>query len=126
MTSEATGEVEVDDGVLVLKRIHVGYHLRLDPDADREKVERAFDHHMPRCPVCRSIALRWRSQRRSRCSTRKTAEGPVAGALEKVAGRRDYTSLAFRHLRWIPLNSRSKSRTASAGVSSPRATRANI
>ena len=43
-------EVEVDDGVLVLKRIHVGYHLRLDPDADREKVERAFDHHMPRCP----------------------------------------------------------------------------
>ena len=89
MTSEATGEVEVDDGVLVLKRIHVGYHLRLDPDADREKVERAFDHHMPRCPVCRSIALRWRSPRRSRCSTRETAEGPVAGALELVACTRE-------------------------------------
>ena len=55
MTSEATGEVEVDDGVLVIKRIHVGYHLRLDPDVDREKVERAFAHHMPRCPVYRSI-----------------------------------------------------------------------
>ena len=55
MTSEATGEVEVDDGVLVLKRIHVRYHLRIDPDADREKVERAFAHHMPRCPVYRSI-----------------------------------------------------------------------
>ena len=55
MTSEATGEVELDDGVLVIKRIHVGYHLRLDSDADREKVERAFDHHMPRCPVYRSI-----------------------------------------------------------------------
>ena len=41
--------------MLVLKRIHVRYHLRLDPDADREKVERAFSHHMPRCPVYRSI-----------------------------------------------------------------------
>ena len=41
--------------MLVLKRIHVRYHLRLDPDTDREKVERAFSHHMPRCPVYRSI-----------------------------------------------------------------------
>jgi uncharacterized OsmC-like protein len=55
LTSEATGEVEFDDGVLVIKRIHVTYQLRLDPDADREKVERAFTHHMPRCPVYRSI-----------------------------------------------------------------------
>ena len=55
MTSEATGEVEVDDGVLVIKRIHVRYDLRIDADADREKVERAFAHHMPRCPVYRSI-----------------------------------------------------------------------
>jgi uncharacterized OsmC-like protein len=41
--------------VLVIKRIHVTYRLRLDPDADREKVERAFQHHMPKCPVYRSI-----------------------------------------------------------------------
>ncbi len=41
--------------MLVIKRIHVRYHLRLDPEADREKVERAFSHHMPRCPVYRSI-----------------------------------------------------------------------
>ena len=41
--------------MLVIKRIHVRYHLRLDPDTDREKVERAFSHHMPRCPVYRSI-----------------------------------------------------------------------
>jgi uncharacterized OsmC-like protein len=41
--------------VLVIKRIHVRYFLRLDPDADRNKVERAFEHHMPRCPVYRSI-----------------------------------------------------------------------
>jgi uncharacterized OsmC-like protein len=41
--------------VLVIKRIRVTYRLRLDPDADRDKVQRAFDHHMPRCPVYRSI-----------------------------------------------------------------------
>ncbi len=39
----------------MIKRIHVAYTLRVDPDADREKVQRAFDHHMPRCPVYRSI-----------------------------------------------------------------------
>lgn len=39
----------------MIKRIHVRYHLRVDRDADREKIERAFEHHMPRCPVYRSI-----------------------------------------------------------------------
>jgi uncharacterized OsmC-like protein len=55
LSSEATGEVEVEDGVLVIKRIHVRYLLQVDADTDREKVERAFQHHMPRCPVYRSI-----------------------------------------------------------------------
>ena len=55
MTSDAAGEVELDDGVLVIKRIHVTYHLQVDPDADRDKIQRAFEHHMPRCPVYRSI-----------------------------------------------------------------------
>jgi uncharacterized OsmC-like protein len=42
--------------VLVIKRIHVAYTLALDPDADQEAaVRRAFDHHMPYCPVYRSI-----------------------------------------------------------------------
>jgi len=50
------GDVESEDGVLVIKRIHVTYTLNLDPDADREKVGRAFEHHMPRCPVYRSIS----------------------------------------------------------------------
>lgn len=55
MVSEATGEIEVEDGVLVIKRIHVRYLLRVDADVDRSKIERAFEHHMPRCPVYRSI-----------------------------------------------------------------------
>jgi uncharacterized OsmC-like protein len=42
--------------VLVIKRIHVTYTLALDPDTDRDAVQRAFDRHMPYCPVYRSIA----------------------------------------------------------------------
>jgi len=41
--------------VLVIKRIRVQYLLRVDADVDRAKIERAFAHHMPRCPVYRSI-----------------------------------------------------------------------
>ena len=47
--------MEIEDGVLVIKRIHVRYSLNLDPDADPAAVQRAFDHHMPHCPVYRSI-----------------------------------------------------------------------
>ena len=39
----------------MIKRIHVTYRLRPDPDADRDKIQRAFDRHMPYCPVYRSI-----------------------------------------------------------------------
>ncbi|MGH3047752.1 MAG: OsmC family protein [Gaiellaceae bacterium] len=55
LVGEAHGEIENEDGVLVIKRIHVRYRLRLDTDADREKVQRAFEHHMPKCPVYRSV-----------------------------------------------------------------------
>jgi uncharacterized OsmC-like protein len=41
--------------VLVLKRVHVRYRLALDPDADRDKVQRAFERHPEKCPVYRSI-----------------------------------------------------------------------
>jgi uncharacterized OsmC-like protein len=42
--------------VLVIKRIHVRYTLRVEAGADREKIERAFDHYKPHCPVYRSIS----------------------------------------------------------------------
>ena len=35
LTSEATGEVELQDGVLVLKRIRVAYRLRGCPEGLR-------------------------------------------------------------------------------------------
>lgn len=40
----------------MIKRIHVEYTLRVDGDADRQKIQRAFDHHMERCPVYRTIS----------------------------------------------------------------------
>ena len=52
---EATGEIEKEDGVLVIKRIHVRYTLRVGTGADRDKIQRAFEHYKPRCPVYRSI-----------------------------------------------------------------------
>ena len=41
--------------MLVITRIHVVYTLRVPRDVDRAAVQRAFDHHMPSCPVYRSI-----------------------------------------------------------------------
>jgi uncharacterized OsmC-like protein len=49
------GDIEDDGGVLVVKRIHVTYRLTIDADADRAKIDRAFQHHPSRCPVYRSI-----------------------------------------------------------------------
>ncbi|MFV2044234.1 MAG: OsmC family protein [Anaerolineales bacterium] len=54
LTSEATGEVELDDKILVVKRIHVKYTLKLDPEK-REAAERAHELHARYCPVARTI-----------------------------------------------------------------------
>jgi uncharacterized OsmC-like protein len=53
--TEAVGEVENEEGTLVLKRIRVTYRLKLPPGADRESVQRAFERHPESCPVYRSI-----------------------------------------------------------------------
>ena len=57
LIGHVTGEIEAeDDGVIVIKRIHAKYHLQVDADVDRSKIQRAFDNHMPKCPVYRSIS----------------------------------------------------------------------
>jgi uncharacterized OsmC-like protein len=48
------GEVENEDGVLVIKRIQVLFHLKA-PAAARETVERVHGFYMQKCPVYRSI-----------------------------------------------------------------------
>ena len=45
----------MEDGVLVIKRIHVRYTLLVDPGVDRDKIQRSFDAYMPKCPVYVSI-----------------------------------------------------------------------
>jgi hypothetical protein len=54
LTSDATGEVELDGKVLVIRRIHVTYHLRLEP-AHREVAQRVHGFHADSCPVDRTL-----------------------------------------------------------------------
>jgi uncharacterized OsmC-like protein len=46
--------VELDGKVLVIRRIHVMYHLRLD-SAQRETAERVLGFHADACPVARTL-----------------------------------------------------------------------
>ena len=54
LTSEVKGEIEKDGKVLVIKRIHVTYHLKLKPE-QRETAEKVLGFHADFCPVARSI-----------------------------------------------------------------------
>ena len=49
-----TGEVEKEDGVLVIRRIRVVYRLRA-PESVRETAERVRAMHHEHCPVYRSV-----------------------------------------------------------------------
>lgn len=51
-----TGEVVKDGKVLVIRSIHVTYHLRGASEDQREAVERAHGFHADYCPVARSIS----------------------------------------------------------------------
>lgn len=55
LVSETTGEIELDRGVMVIRRIHVHYKLRA-PASARETVQRVHEMHAERCPVARSLA----------------------------------------------------------------------
>ena len=54
LVAYATGEVELEGTVLVLKRIHVRMELRA-PDSQREVAERAHGIYADSCPVYRSL-----------------------------------------------------------------------
>ncbi len=50
------GDVEKDGSVLVIRRIHVNYKLRVpDPDEVRDTVARVLEMHADSCPVARSL-----------------------------------------------------------------------
>ena len=54
MTGEVRGEVGKEDGVLVIRRVHVTYRLRAGEE-HRETVERVHVMHADRCPVYRTL-----------------------------------------------------------------------
>jgi uncharacterized OsmC-like protein len=55
LTAVARGEVEVEEGVLVLRRIHVVFTLRGVVAEQVEAAQRAHQVFKERCPIYRSI-----------------------------------------------------------------------
>ena len=55
LTADVRGEIESEDGVLVIRRIHVEMKLRAAEEA-RETIERVHGFFASRCPVYRSLS----------------------------------------------------------------------
>jgi uncharacterized OsmC-like protein len=54
LTADVTGEVETDDNVMVIRRIHVILRLTA-PEAARSTVARVHDMYAMRCPLYRTL-----------------------------------------------------------------------
>ena len=54
MTAAVTGEVETEDGVLVIRRIHVAMQL-MATEAQRETVDRVHGLYAMSCPLYRTL-----------------------------------------------------------------------
>jgi len=49
-----TGEIEVEEGVLVIRRIYVVYHIQAPAEA-KAIIERVHQVHADHCPVYKSL-----------------------------------------------------------------------
>jgi uncharacterized OsmC-like protein len=54
LAADITGEVETEDGVLVIRRIHVAFQLAA-PEQARETVERVHCIYAMSCPLYRTL-----------------------------------------------------------------------
>ena len=54
LTADITGEVETEEGVLVIRRINVAMRL-VAPEETRETVERVHGLYAMRCPLYRTL-----------------------------------------------------------------------
>ncbi len=54
LTADVTGEVEQEEGVLVIRRIHVSLRL-VAPEVAKEKVERVHAIYPMHCPLFRTL-----------------------------------------------------------------------
>ena len=54
LTADARGEIETEDGVLVIRRIHVEFTVSC-PETIRETIERVHGFYADKCPIYRSL-----------------------------------------------------------------------
>jgi uncharacterized OsmC-like protein len=54
LTANAVGEIEKEEGVLVIRRIHVRMNLKAQA-SDREKAERVHGVYRDNCPLYRTL-----------------------------------------------------------------------
>ena len=54
LTAEVTGEVETEDNVLVIRRVHVAMRLVADPVL-KDKIERVHGMYAMSCPLYRTL-----------------------------------------------------------------------
>jgi uncharacterized OsmC-like protein len=54
LTADVTGEVETEEGVLVIRRIHVAMRVVAPEDA-RDRVQRVHEMYAMHCPLFRSL-----------------------------------------------------------------------
>ena len=54
LTAEVTGEVETEDNVLVIRRVHVAMRLVADPEK-KETIERVHGMYAMNCPLYRTL-----------------------------------------------------------------------
>jgi uncharacterized OsmC-like protein len=54
LTADVTGEVETEDGVLVIRRIKVAMRLKASAD-HRDTIERVHGFYAMRCPLYRTL-----------------------------------------------------------------------
>ncbi len=54
LVAQVRGEIETEDGVLVIRRVHVTYKLKASADL-QDTVERVHGVYADKCPVYRSL-----------------------------------------------------------------------
>jgi len=72
LTADVTGEVETEEGVLVIRRIHVAMRLVVSEEA-REVVERVHGIYAMQCPLYRTL------HNSIELTSSYTLEAPTAG-----------------------------------------------
>jgi uncharacterized OsmC-like protein len=72
--AEVTGEIESDNGVLVIRKVHVHYSLA-ESESVRETVERVHRVYADQCPVYKTLRPAFEITSDCELTTHSTQEG---------------------------------------------------